>query len=135
MGVRGFQQGITSTDAAAQITTALAPYLTSATAASTYRTVPVVQYATPISTDTVTVAAGTTNLILEPAGTIAVLTVNLPAVPTTGAGTVITISSTQIVGTLTLGAGASSILGSLAAFIANGFASYIYRSGFWYRCG
>lgn len=135
MGVRGFQQGITSTDAAAQITTALVPYSTTAQAALLYQPIVVVQYATPATLATVTVAAGTTMMIIEPAGTIAALTLNLPAVPTNGLGTVITVLSTQIVSTLTLGAGASTIIGGLAAFAASGFASYVYRSGFWYRCG
>lgn len=126
MSVRGFQQGITSTDAAAQITTAVV---------GVYQPVPVVQYAQPATLATVTVVAGTTMMIVDPAGTIAALTVNLPAVPTNGAGTIITVLSTQIVSSLTLGAGASSIGGALTVFAANGFASYVYRSAVWYRCG
>lgn len=93
------------------------------------------QYAAPLTEATVVVAAGTTVLVLEPADTIAALTVTLPA----GAdGKVVTISSTEIVTALTLGAtGDDTIVNAISEFAADGFVKYIYRASSekWYRCG
>lgn len=72
-------------------------------------------------------------LILEPAGALVALTVTLPA--TAPVGKVITIACTAAVTTLTLGAGAATVVGGLAAFAANGFGKYVYRSSKWYRAG
>lgn len=97
----------------------------------------VTQYAAPVTTDTVSVGAASTNMIINPAGTIAAASVDLPAVPLGGDGANITISSTQIITVLTLGAGAATLVGALTAFAANGAATYVYRAAdtSWYRCG
>lgn len=95
-----------------------------------------IQFATPTAGQTVTITAGTQNLILKPAGTLATLTVVMPTTPANG--TTVAIASTQIVTTLTHSAGGSDTLnGALAAFTANGFAKYIYRTAdtSWYRIG
>lgn len=96
----------------------------------------VIQYATPTAGSTVTITAGTQDLVLKPAGTLATLTVVLPTTPADG--TTVAISSTQVVTSLTLNAGGSdTVSGALAAFTANGFAKYIYRAADtnWYRIG
>lgn len=96
--------------------------------------IPSMQYAAPATGATVTVNPGTNFLVLEPAGTIATLTVNLPA----GAdGQVLAISSTQIITAVTLAAsGAETIAGTITTLAAaNSFCRYIFRSTKWYRCG
>lgn len=90
-------------------------------------------YVAPADGGTVNITVDVDVCVLEPAGTLTGLTVNLPA--TASPGKVITVSCTAIITTLTLGAGASSVVGALTAFVANGFACYIYRSTKWYRCG
>lgn len=90
---------------------------------------------TPLTGATVTVAADTSSLIIQPAGTIATLTVNLAATPTVRR---VKIMTTQIVTTLTMGGGGSNtLLGALTAGTANGFAEYEYLAATttWYRCG
>jgi hypothetical protein len=95
------------------------------------------QYAAPTAGQTVTVAPDTTMLVVNPAGLLATLTINMPSVPVRGNGHAITIASTQIVTTLTLGAGAGNSVaaGAIAALAVGGFATYVYRSAVWYRCG
>lgn len=90
---------------------------------------------TPLTGVTITVAADTSSLIIQPAGTIAALTVNLASAPTVRR---IKIMTTQIITTLTMGGGGSNtLLGGLAAGTANGFAEYEYLAATttWYRCG
>lgn len=91
---------------------------------------------TPVTTDSVVIGNNTSLYIINPAGTIAALTVTMPATPT--AGQVVTISSSQIVTTLTLsGNTGQTIIGALAALAVGGFASYIWvnTDSKWYRCG
>lgn len=94
-----------------------------------------IQYATPLTLGTVNAATTTEHLILEPAGTIAVLTVNFPATPADGQ--LFTVSCAAIVTALTLAASGKTLVGALTAFAANGFAKYVYRASnsTWYRCG
>lgn len=94
-----------------------------------------VQYAAPTTGAEITVTAGVKNLIIEPAATIAALTVNFPASPADEDK--FSMCSTEIVTTLTLAGGGNTINGGLAAFIANGFATYIYNTAqtSWYRIG
>lgn len=94
----------------------------------------VIQYATPILADTVAVLDNVNTLILEPAGTIASATVNLPSTNLFD-GKKITLACTQIITTLTFGGG--TIVNGLTAFTAGGVADYTYRAanGKWYKTG
>lgn len=90
------------------------------------------QYATPTAGQTVTITTADT-LIMEPAGTLATLTVAFPAASD---GKQVTIASTQIITTLTLTAnGSDAFVTTLAAFVAGGFATFTARSTKWYRTG
>lgn len=96
----------------------------------------VLQYAAPLAAATVTIADATTALVLEPAGTIATLTVVLPTTPADGK--MVSISSTAIVSILTLsGGGSDTIVNAITVFAAAGFARYVYRASTtkWYRIG
>jgi hypothetical protein len=90
-----------------------------------------IQYAAPLTGATVALAATTTNLIINPAGTIAELTITLPAASD---GKKITISSSEIVTALTLTPdGSDTIKNKLAAFTAGGVVTFVARSTVWYR--
>ena len=95
----------------------------------------IVQYSVPTAGQTVTVNPETTLLILEPAGLLATLTVNMAAgAPANGDGHRLNIMSTQVVTTLTHGAGAgNTLVGALTTIAAVGFATYCYRATKWYR--
>jgi hypothetical protein len=82
------------------------------------------QYATPATGTTVTVLAGTTVLQLNPAGTLATLTVDLTAVKVDGHE--ITISTTQILTALTISGG--TIVGTLTTLAVAGFAKFKYNA-------
>jgi hypothetical protein len=87
------------------------------------RLIPQVQYATPTVGQTVTVNSnGHVKLLLNPAGTLATLTVAFPASPVDG--DVIQMGSTQIVTTLTMSVG--TIVGALAALAVGGSGTWIY---------
>lgn len=93
-----------------------------------------VTIATPTTGQTVTVASGRNQrLIVNPAGTIAALTLNMAASPVDG--DLVQITSTQIVTTLTMGGG--TLVGALAAFVVGGFATFAYNAsiGKWLRVG
>lgn len=105
-----------------------------------------IQYAEPLTTETVTVAAAgagtpaatttTGTLILKPAGTIAALTVVLPPASALVDNQKLTITSTQIVTALTLTAGSGTSLGTAVTALAAGTpVSFIYRAAdkTWYR--
>lgn len=101
----------------------------------------------PVTTDTITVDAQTRQLIVNPAGTIAALTINLPAASASMLnGQRIGICGTQIVSTLTMGAGTGNTFSSTAPTamlvpVITGAAScfeFIYSktsatAGVWYR--
>jgi hypothetical protein len=94
-----------------------------------------VQYVTPVTTDSVTIATTTTTLLINPAGTIAALTLVLPAGTN---GRCITMASSQVVTTLTITPnGSDTVLGGLSAFTANGFFTLTFSStlGKWMRTG
>lgn len=100
------------------------------------------QYAAPATGNTVTVAANVSNLVLDPAGTIATLTVALPAASALIDGQTLHISSSQTVTALTMSAGSgTSISNSPTALTISTTASYgyefIYRAANtkWYRLG
>lgn len=93
------------------------------------------QYAVPTAGQTISANNATQQLLLEPAGTLATLTVNLPASPIDGQ--ICSITSSQIITALTLGAGANSIVAAITALVLGGTATYIYRASntSWYKCG
>lgn len=93
----------------------------------------VYQYATPTTGTTVSINSTARTLIVDPAGTLLALTVNLPSSPADGK--IITIGSSQAITTLTLGGG--TIVGTLTSFSAGSFATYLYKlsNTTWYRIG
>lgn len=103
---------------------------------------------TPVTTDVIAVDAQTRQLIVTPAGTIAALTVNLPAASATMVnGQRIGLCGTQIVTALTMGAGSGNTFGTTVTSqamlvpVVTGAAScmeWIYSktsatAGVWYR--
>lgn len=90
-----------------------------------------IQYAAPLTEATVALASTTTNLIINPAGTIAALTVTLPAASD---GKKLTFSSSQIITALTLTpAGDDTVANDVTAMTAGQAVTLIARSGVWYR--
>lgn len=90
-----------------------------------------IQYAVPTVGQTVTIASNTDILIIEPAGLLASLTVNLPSgVPD---GKRIGVTCTQVVTTLTFGGG--TIINGITTFAAGIGVEYVYRgaNSQWYR--
>ncbi len=81
----------------------------------------------PVTTDTITAAAGTPLLYVAPAGTIAALTVKLPPAPATGQS--ISISFGQIVSALTLLDGAAATITGAASAGAVGVATSMRYDG------
>lgn len=81
-----------------------------------------------------TFAAGTTTLIIQPAGTLATGTITMPAAPADGM--LIAFSSSQIITALTVSANSGqSIVNNVTTLAAGGGAKYIYRltNTTWYR--
>lgn len=77
-------------------------------------------------------------LILDPAGTLATGTVNLPDTSLAPSdGHIYILASTQIVTALTLDPGTHSISGAITTIGANGYASYVYNESndTYYRVG
>jgi len=73
-----------------------------------------------------TFAAGTTNLVMNPAGTLATGTITMPAAPADGM--TITFSSSQIITALTVaGNTGQSIVGQPTSLTAGGAATFVYR--------
>lgn len=82
--------------------------------------------AAPLAGDTVTMVAGQGNQILNPAGTLATLTLVLP--PTPADGQIAHFSTTQTITALTLNAAAGdSILGAVTTLGAGNGRDYIYQ--------
>jgi hypothetical protein len=95
-----------------------------------------VYYVAPLTGATVTPDVGTEVALIVPAGTIAALTLNMPASPYDGQE--FTASFDQIVTALTMAAPASATLkGALTAATAKGFAKWMYNKAdtSWYRIG
>lgn len=93
-------------------------------------------YNAPLTGASITIGANVEYLVLEPAGTIATLTVTFPASP--GDYQTVTISTTQTVTALTLsGNTGKTIANAVTTLAANGFVKYIYRptNTKWYRVG
>lgn len=91
------------------------------------------QYIVPLATETHTINDDVEQLILKPAGTLATLTVNMPANPYDGQR--VGIASTQAVTTLTMSGNGKTLNNGLAALTAGGFGSWRYRAAdtSWYR--
>lgn len=89
------------------------------------RLIPTTQYATPTTGQTVTAnSTGFVRLLINPAGTLATLTVTLPGSPSDG--DIIDIWCTQIVTALTMNGG--TIIGALASFAVGSHSTFIYSS-------
>jgi len=83
-------------------------------------------YQAPTTGFSYTFAAGTTVLILQPAGTLATGTVTMPAAPADGM--TISFSSTQEITALTVNANTGqSIVGAPTTILAGGAATFVYR--------
>lgn len=91
----------------------------------------VVQEAIPTAGQSVMILDTSDVLFLNPAGTLATLTVVLP---TGGAGRRVTISSAQLITLLTI---TGTIVGTLTTLALGGFAEFIYSAttSKWYRTG
>ena len=95
-----------------------------------------VQYATPASLDTVTITPGLPDVtvVINPASTIAALTVTLPStlmIPSQR----VTLACSQIVTALTMNGG--TIVGALASLAVGGFGTWVWsaNSSQWFRAG
>lgn len=88
-----------------------------------------VQYVQPVAA--ATVAGASSVLVVDPAGTLATLTITFPVAPVDGQA--FTISSTQIVTLLSFSGG--TIVGAITALAVGGFAKFVYSSssGKWHR--
>ena len=82
-------------------------------------------YQVPTTGFTYTFAAGTTVLVMNPAGTLATGTITMPAAPADGM--TITFSSTKQITALTLAGNGATIVSSVTALNANQTVAYIYR--------
>lgn len=83
-------------------------------------------YQTPTTGFSYTFAAGTTVLVMNPAGTLATGTITMPAAPVDGM--TISFSSTQAITALTVnGNTGQSIVGAPTALLAGGAATFVYR--------
>lgn len=93
-----------------------------------------IEYVVPTTGQSKTVGDTTKYYVMEPAGTLATLTVVMPTTPADGQEVFIT--STQVVSALTHSPGAGQTLnGALTTLAANGNAAWVYRSTntTWYR--
>lgn len=90
-----------------------------------------VQYATPTTGQTVT-CDGSSVVMINPAGTLATLTVTLPASPVDGQD--VLICASQIVTALTI---TGTIVGTLTTLAVAGFARFVYSAtaSKWFRAG
>ena len=91
------------------------------------------QYEAPLTGVTITVGPNIGQLVINPAGAIAALTVALPASPSNGDP--LTLSFTKAVTSVTLSGG--TVVGAITSAAAASFASYVYSSGAaaWVRNG
>jgi hypothetical protein len=118
----------------------LGDYLTieaAQTAAQNYERKDVAQIETPTSGATVNVANNVSVLILNPAASLAALTVNLSDSPTRGDLCRIEVLSTRAITALTMAAGAATLRGPLTGISANGFGRWRWAASdtTWLRCG
>jgi len=94
-----------------------------------------IQYEAPLTGATVAANDSTEMLVVDPAGTIAALTVTMPANPYDGQ--YFELVTTQIVTALTQTAAGKTIKAALTAGSANGFGAWRYSKATttWYRVG
>lgn len=92
-----------------------------------------VDYQTPATGFTITIADSTLALNLDPAGTLATGTINLPATPIDGQ--IIEVASTQTVTALTVSAAGKTLKNAPTTLVAGSGFSYRYRlsTTTWYR--
>lgn len=90
-----------------------------------------VQYAQPTTGQTVT-GDGSRIILIDPAGTLATLTVVLPASPVNGQECII--AASQILTALTI---TGTIVGTLTTMALGGFARFVYSAtaSKWFRAG
>lgn len=89
------------------------------------RLIPTVQYSAPTTGSTVTVGStGHTKLLLNPAGTLATLTVTFPGSPSDG--DMVQLGSSQIITALTMNGG--TIVGALTTLAVGGAGTWVYSS-------
>ena len=93
----------------------------------------VAQYAVPLTGTTVTATAADSWLIITPAGTLAALTLVLPAVRT--AGQQVLVNCSQIITALTVSGSGTTVIGAPTSLTANGFFRLRYDAitNAWYR--
>lgn len=101
------------------------PSLTTAQITSINRLVPLVTKIAPTTGQTVAPLTGSVDstVFIAPAGTLATLTVTIPADGSSTLGDVVTISTTKLLTVLTI-SGAATILGGVVALAANESVSY-----------
>lgn len=92
-------------------------------------------YATPTTGQTVTIADTADTAIIEPAGTLATLTVTLPTCSAPYDGKRAGFSSTQIITALTVGATAGTVVDGAGSLAVGGGNQYLCRGSTakWYR--
>ncbi len=92
-------------------------------------------YNTPTTGQTVTLASGTETAIINPAGTLATLTVTLPGCTSGYDGSIARYSSTQIITSLTVNATSGTVADAATSLSLGGGNSYICRGSTttWYR--
>ena len=92
-------------------------------------------YSTPTTGNTITLASGTETAIINPSGTLAALTVTLPACTAAYDGSIARFSSSQIITTLTVSATSGSVADAPASLAVGGGAGYLCRGAgtTWYR--
>lgn len=93
----------------------------------------IMQYSVPVAAATVVCGPSTTLLILNPAGTLATLTVTLPQNPVDGQR--LTIAAGALITILTINGG--TVKGLITTLALNGFARFAYSAdaGAWFRTG
>jgi hypothetical protein len=96
---------------------------------------PAQQFAAPTTGQTVVVATGDSWLVLTPAGTLAALTVTLPADRTDGE--TVLVNTSQTLTALTVGGAGTTVNGAPTTLAANGFFEMRYTATLnaWYRTG
>ena len=89
------------------------------------RLIPTTQYAAPTTGQTVTVgSSGSTTLTINPAGTLATLTITMPSSPTDGDR--VQFGTTQIVTGLTMNGG--TIVGGLSTLAVGSGGTWVYNA-------
>ncbi|UTV56500.1 glycoside hydrolase family 55 protein [Burkholderia arboris] len=84
-------------------------------------------YSTPSSGTTVTIASGTQTALIDPAATLAALTITLPSCSSGYDGSIVRYSSTQAVTALTLGAAAGTVAAPATSLAAGAGHGYLCR--------